>query len=107
MGVPVVPVGVAGLMRYRARSVSTPVTKPQPCLLASGSSCSPAKIDEAVPENLEVHVVCDNYGTHKAPTIRAWLGRHPRFHMHHPPTYSSWILDKLGRLLQRTNGEGH
>lgn len=50
-----------------------------------------AKIDDAVPGDLEVHVVCDNYGTHKAPAVKAWLERHPRFHMHHTPTYSSWI----------------
>lgn len=50
-----------------------------------------AKIDEAVPDGLEVHLVCDNYGTHKAPTVKAWLHRHPRFHMHYTPTYSSWI----------------
>jgi transposase/transcriptional regulator with XRE-family HTH domain len=50
-----------------------------------------AKIDAAVPEHLEVHLVCDNYGTHKSPTVTAWLQRHPRFHMHFTPTYSSWI----------------
>ena len=50
-----------------------------------------AKIDASVPEHLDVHLVCDNYGTHKSPTIKRWLERHPRFHMHHTPTYSSWI----------------
>src|SRR3954464_15202981 len=49
------------------------------------------KIDNQVPEHLEVHLVCDNYGTHKSPTVIAWLERHPRFHMHFTPTYSSWI----------------
>src|SRR5215218_519789 len=49
------------------------------------------KIDAQVPEHLEVHLVCDNYGTHKTPTVTAWLQRHPRFHMHFTPTYSSWI----------------
>ncbi len=39
----------------------------------------------------DVHVVCDNYGTHKHPTVTAWLTKHPRFHMHFTPTYSSWI----------------
>ena len=38
-----------------------------------------------------MHLVCDNYGTHEAPAVRAWLERHPRFHVHHTPTYSSWI----------------
>jgi transposase len=50
-----------------------------------------AKIDAQVPEHLEVHLICDNYGTHKSPTVTAWLERHPRFHMHFTPTYSSWI----------------
>jgi transposase/transposase-like protein len=49
------------------------------------------KIDSQVPEHLDVHLVCDNYKTHKSPAIRAWLEKHPRFHMHHTPTYSSWI----------------
>jgi transposase len=38
-----------------------------------------------------VHLVCDNYGTHKTPAITTWLATHPRFHMHHTPTYSSWL----------------
>jgi transposase len=46
---------------------------------------------KAVPAGLGVHLVCDNYGTHKTPAIRAWLARHPRFHMHFTPTGSSWI----------------
>ena len=50
-----------------------------------------AKIDASVPGHLDVHLVCDNYGTHKSPTIKRWLQQHPRFHMHHTPTYSSWI----------------
>jgi transposase/transcriptional regulator with XRE-family HTH domain len=49
------------------------------------------KIDSQVPEHLDVHLVCDNYGTHKHPTIKAWLAAHPRFHMHFTPTYSSWL----------------
>lgn len=48
-------------------------------------------IDKQVPARLDVHLVCDNYGTHKTPAIRAWLARHPRFHMHFTPTGSSWI----------------
>jgi transposase len=35
--------------------------------------------------------VVDNYGTHKPPAIKAWLARHPRFHIHYTPTYSSWL----------------
>ena len=49
------------------------------------------KIDSQVPEQLDVHLVCDNYGTHKSPAIVRWLEQHPRFHMHYTPTYSSWI----------------
>jgi transposase len=48
-------------------------------------------IDKAVPADLDVHLVCDNYGTHKTPEIQAWLARHPRFHMHFTPTGSSWL----------------
>jgi transposase len=48
-------------------------------------------IDKSVPAELDVHLICDNYGTHKTPAVRAWLTRHPRFHMHFTPTGSSWI----------------
>jgi transposase len=48
-------------------------------------------IDKTVPAGLDVHLVCDNYGTHKTPAIKAWLARHPRFHIHFTPTGSSWI----------------
>jgi transposase len=50
-----------------------------------------AAIDKTVPEELDVHVVCDNSSTHKTPAIKAWLERHPRFHLHFTPTGSSWI----------------
>src|SRR5664280_339134 len=50
-----------------------------------------AKIDTEVPDHLDVHLVCDNYGTHKSPTVTKWLEDHPRFTMHFTPTYSSWI----------------
>ena len=56
------------------------------------------KIDHNVPEHLDVHVVCDNYGTHKHPTVNTWLDKHPRFHMHFTPTYSSWI-NQVERLF--------
>lgn len=49
------------------------------------------KIDAEVPDGLDVHLVADNYGTHKSPAIIKWLAAHPRFHMHYTPTYSSWI----------------
>ena len=48
-------------------------------------------IDENVPAKLDIHLVMDNYGTHKTPTVRAWFARHPRFHLHFTPTSSSWL----------------
>jgi transposase len=48
-------------------------------------------IDKAVPEGLDIHIVCDNYATHKTDMINNWLGRHPRFHVHFTPTGSSWV----------------
>ena len=48
-------------------------------------------IDAAVPNGLELHLVCDNYATHKTPEVKRWLLRHPRFHLHFTPTSSSWM----------------
>jgi transposase len=48
-------------------------------------------IDESVPKDLAVHVVMDNYGTHKSRLIVRWLARHPRFRVHFTPTYASWL----------------
>ena len=48
-------------------------------------------IDAAVPTALAVHLILDNYGTHKTPMIHRWLARHPRFHVHFTPTGTSWI----------------
>jgi transposase len=48
-------------------------------------------IDANLPEDLDVHVVMDNYGTHKTQTVRNWFARHPRFHVHFTPTSASWI----------------
>jgi transposase len=50
-----------------------------------------AKIDAEVPADLDVHLICDNYGTHKTPAVKTWLAAHPRFQMHFTPTYSSWL----------------
>ncbi len=49
------------------------------------------KIDQQVPADLSIHLICDNYGTHKHPSITAWLDKHPRVHLHFTPTYSSWL----------------
>ena len=48
-------------------------------------------IDKEVPEGEEIHLVVDNSATHKHAKVRAWLARHPRFHVHFTPTYSSWL----------------
>jgi transposase len=48
-------------------------------------------IEANVPEHLDVHLICDNYGTHKHAKVRAWLSRRSRFHLHFTPTYSSWL----------------
>lgn len=48
-------------------------------------------IDAAVPKTLDVHLIMDNYGTHKTALIRNWLAKRPRFHVHFTPTYSSWL----------------
>ena len=48
-------------------------------------------IDDAVPTNLDVHLVLDNYGTHKTPMIKRWLAKRPRYHLHFTPTGTSWI----------------
>jgi transposase len=50
-----------------------------------------AKLDKEVPADLEVHLICDNYTTHKHATVQKWLATHPRFQMHFTPTYSSWL----------------
>ena len=48
-------------------------------------------IDRVVPDDLAVHLILDNYGTHKTAKVKNWLARHPRFHCHFTPTYSSWL----------------
>ena len=66
------------------------------------------KIDKQVPADLEVHLIADNYATHKTDIIQNWLARHPRFHMHFVPTRSSWLnqverwfAELTSKLLQR------
>jgi transposase len=48
-------------------------------------------IDQQTPAELDLHLIVDNYATHKHPKVLAWLKRHPRFHMHFTPTSSSWL----------------
>lgn len=49
------------------------------------------EIDKAVPPELDIHCIADNYATHSHPKIKAWLAARPRWHMHFIPTYSSWL----------------
>ncbi len=49
------------------------------------------RIEEAVPAPLDVHLILDNYATHKHAKVRTWLAARPRFHLHFTPTYSSWL----------------
>jgi hypothetical protein len=49
------------------------------------------RIDASVPADRDVHLVLDNYGTHKTPLIQRWLAKRPRFHVHFTPTYGSWL----------------
>jgi transposase len=48
-------------------------------------------IDKNTPAELDLHLICDNYATHKTPAITTWLAAHPRFHLHFTPTSSSWL----------------
>jgi putative transposase len=79
------------------------------------------QIEKSVPEDLDVHLIVDNYCTHKHAKVRAWLAQRPRFHVHYTPTYASWLnqvercyrfaglrlrdhhpaCDSTGQLLQR------
>ena len=58
------------------------------------------RLDQAFPQDLKLHVVMDNYGTHKHPRVQHWLQRHPRFIAHFIPTSSSWL-----NLVERWFGE--
>ena len=55
-------------------------------------------IDAHVAEELDVHLVVDNYATHKTPRVKRWLAKRPRFHLHFTPTYASW-LNQVERLF--------
>lgn len=57
-------------------------------------------IEDKTPEDTDVHLVLDNYATHKTPAVRRWLAKRPHFHLHFTPTYSSWI-----NLVERLFGE--
>jgi len=61
-------------------------------------------IDRNTPLRLDVHLIADNYATHKHPKVKAWLKRHPRFHMHFTPTSASW-LNQVERFFGRITAE--
>jgi len=66
-------------------------------------------LDACVPAELDVHLVVDNYATHKHPKVRTWLAQRPRFHMHYTPTYSSWLNQVerwFGLITQRAIRRG-
>ena len=66
-------------------------------------------LDACVPAQLDVHLVVDNYATHKHPKVRTWLAQRPRFHMHYTPTYSSWLNQVercFGLITQRAIRRG-
>lgn len=48
-------------------------------------------LDNSVPRSLDIHLIVDNYATHKHPKVRAWLAARPRYHVHYTPTYASWL----------------
>jgi transposase len=58
------------------------------------------QIDQAYPPDLELHLILDNYATHKHPEVKKWLNKHPRIHLHFIPTSSSWL-----NLLERFFGD--
>jgi transposase len=60
-------------------------------------------IDERIPAHLDVHLIMDNLSTHKSPSIRNWLAKRPRFHVHFTPTYGSWLnlVERWFALLEQ------
>jgi putative transposase len=66
-------------------------------------------VDACVPAELDVHLVVDNYATHKHAKVRTWLAQRPRFHIHYTPTYSSWLNQVerwFGLITQRAIRRG-
>ena len=61
------------------------------------------KINRETPASYELHLIVDNYATHKHPKVRAWLKRHPRFHFHFTPTSASWLNAVEGFFAKLTN----
>jgi transposase/AraC-like DNA-binding protein len=66
-------------------------------------------LDHNIPTDLDVHLIADNYGTHKHAKVKAWLASHPRYQIHYTPTYASWLNQVerwLGLLTQHAIRRG-
>lgn len=66
-------------------------------------------LDRNVPVALDLHLIADNYATHKHPRVKMWLARHPRYHLHYTPTYASWLNQVerwFGLITQRAIRRG-
>ena len=67
------------------------------------------RLDACIPQQLDVHLIVDNYATHKHPKVRTWLAQRPRYHIHYTPTYSSWLNQVerwFGLITQRAIRRG-
>ena len=92
--------------------MTTSATAPPPCsprstccrarLSASAWHVIGIKINRETPAAAELHLIVDNYATHKHPKVRAWLERHKRFHFHFTPTSASWLNAVEGLFAKLT-----
>ena len=67
------------------------------------------RLDACIPQEFDVHLIVDNYTTHKHPKVRTWLAQRPRYHIHYTPTYSSWLNQVerwFGLITQRAIRRG-
>lgn len=67
------------------------------------------RLDQCIPAELDVHLIVDNYATHKHGKVRTWLAQRPRYHIHYTPTYSSWLNQVerwFGLITQRAIRRG-
>ena len=67
------------------------------------------RLEGCIPQDLDVHLIVDNYATHKHAKVRTWLARRPRYHVHYTPTYSSWLNQVerwFGLIIQRAIRRG-
>lgn len=62
------------------------------------------EVEQETPRALDIHVVLDNYAAHKTPSVRLWIARHPRWHLHFIPTHSSW-LNQVERFFAKITQE--